>query len=451
MNRIADRLPRLSGVLFSSTESVPAVVLIGLMLLLAVAGGASHPDVSAQAIVRAGSAIALCVLVGFARPHRASRYWAPWLFLGALTALIVVQLIPLPQQVWANLPGHAALAGRLRDFELLRSPRPINLVPDKGLNTLFALIVPAAMLATLSCLNSRAEAMLLPLLILFALGSALASILQGTGAVGQSGLMNGNSASYSGLFANRNHQALLLSIGIATVLFWGQRGGLSRRRPRLWLASFAAILLALSIILTGSRIGIALGFLAIMSGATLGDAGRTRRPRRRYAAVALGLLVGGVSLGLALCWERANALGRFTALSPEDDIRFRSFVPAWELTRTYFPFGSGFGSFDAVFRMIEPLRLLSDRYLNHAHNDFLEFLLEGGAGAACLLILAAAWIVLRSCTAFSYGGRGEARLGVIIFALIALASLFDYPLRTPAMMAVLVIAGSWLARPACAE
>ena len=435
-------------VLFPANEWLSLAALFVLTLVLAVAGGASYPDVPAQVVVRGGAAIVLCILIAFGRPRGMLRYRPLWFFLLALSVLILVQLIPLPEGLWSRLPGHSSIAERFRDLDLPRPSRPINLVPDKGLNTLFAMIVPVTMLATLTCLGARGEAILRPLLIMLALGSAVAGLLQAAGAIPQSWLMNGNSANYGGLFANRNHQALFLSIGIAAALFWGQEKGRDVRRPRLWLACASTAILGLSILLTGSRVGIVLSLLAIMSGFAFGEAGGRSRPRHgRYLAAGLGLVLGGILVAFAIYLGRANAFDRLAALSAESDIRYRAFGPVWGLAKSYFPFGSGFGSFDAVFRNIEPIDLLRAKYLNHAHNDFLEFLLEGGVGAACLLAVAMVWVCRRGWPAFSSGGNRNARLGLIIIALVALASVFDYPLRTPLIMATVLLAGCWLAQP----
>ena len=448
MGRATSRIPIANHAQrFAAAERLPLAAFAVLMLVLASAGGASHPDVPAQAIARGGAALVLCLLIGFARSFDGSRYRSLWLFLAGLAGAVLAQLIPLPEALWAGLPGHAAIAERLRDLDLPRGPRPLNLVPDKGLNTLFALIVPTAMLATLSCLRSGGEALLRPLLVVLAIISALAGIFQAAGVIGPSSLTNENIADYGGIFANRNHQALFLSIGIAAALFWGLERGTDLRQPRFWYTFAAVITLGLSILLTGSRFGMVLGLTALVSGVAFGAVGSRDRRAHRGLAVLLSLTFAAALLAAAVYWGWANGFERLTTLSAEDDIRFRAVRPVWRLIEAYFPFGSGFGSFDAVFRMAEPVDLLGDKYLNHAHNDFLEFLLEGGAAAACLLLIALIWIARKARAAFSDVGASDARLGLIVLGLIALASVVDYPMRTPLMMAITVIAGCWLARP----
>ncbi|MCR5858291.1 hypothetical protein [Mesorhizobium sp. J428] len=69
-------------------------------------------------------------------------------------------------------------------------------------------------------------------------------------------------------------------------------------------------------------------------------------------------------------------------------------------------------------------------YINHAHNDFLEIILEGGLAAAALLVAYAVALSIR----WIYVGRAALqRLVILSIAFIALHSMVDYPLRTMAV------------------
>jgi O-antigen ligase len=117
----------------------------------------------------------------------------------------------------------------------------------------------------------------------------------------------------------------------------------------------------------------------------------------------------------------------------------------------FMPVGSGFGSFDPVFRGFEPDSSLDVRFFNHAHNDLLELAISGGAIALLLLAVFVVWWIVRSWAAFRpYRNRARsalvARAGAIMIAILFLASLVDYPLRTPLMAAIFAVAAAWLAR-----
>ena len=115
------------------------------------------------------------------------------------------------------------------------------------------------------------------------------------------------------------------------------------------------------------------------------------------------------------------------------------------------------GSFDAMFRIHEPLALLKPTYFNHAHNDFIEIVLD--AGLPGLLILLAAliwwgWASMRAWRSAGKNGTGKSdigksgamlpMLGSATLLLVLIASIFDYPARTPMIMAMVVLAAAWL-------
>jgi O-antigen ligase len=123
------------------------------------------------------------------------------------------------------------------------------------------------------------------------------------------------------------------------------------------------------------------------------------------------------------------------------------------LIQKYFPFGSGFGSFVEVFQLDEPLRYLKPTYVNHMHNDWLEILLTGGLPAVAILLFAIAGYLSTSVALFRRrdADRREvkmARLAAVLILILALASITDYPLRTPSMMAFLAVLCLWFTAPA---
>ena len=119
------------------------------------------------------------------------------------------------------------------------------------------------------------------------------------------------------------------------------------------------------------------------------------------------------------------------------------------------PFGSGFGTFTAVYPSFEPPQdVLDNRYVNHAHDDVLELWLEGGAMSLLLMAVFSGWLFMASTKIWRQAPADShaidvllARAATIVIPIIIVHSVFDYPLRTDAMMAVFALSCALLVEP----
>jgi O-antigen ligase len=427
-------------------ERLPACLFLIFVVMLCIAGGASRGDVLAQPLIRVTAVALMLVQVIAGRMPDIGRYRACAALLAAMIAIAALQLIPLPPAIWSAFPGRAIIA---------TSPlgaagwRPLNLVPDAGWNAHFSLLVPLCVLVLLSSLRPATVWRAQYLLIGAAIFSALLALLQASGSAPDNPVINGTTIDYAGLFANRNHQALFLAIGITLTWFWGAGSGRTWRDRRLWFAVCVILLLLASILVTGSRSGALLGAAAVVAGPIFGISRPRRGSARRvdrfvWPVVSLIILVGVVVLNTY--FGRAVSLDRASGLDLSTEFRLRSLAAVWEATKTYFPVGAGLGTFDNVFRIVEPFQLLEPTYFNHAHNDFLETVIETGVFGPIIFFCALGWAVRRVVAAGSqrWETARMVRLGLLIFGLVAAASLSDYPARTPMIMATLMIAGCWI-------
>ena len=92
--------------------------------------------------------------------------------------------------------------------------------------------------------------------------------------------------------------------------------------------------------------------------------------------------------------------------------------------------------------------LLSNTYLNRLHNDWLETALTFGVPGILFLVGALAYYIRRfSLLWFRMDGVRAAvamgRMASVIIAIFAIASMSDYPLRTPAMMGLAALVFVW--------
>ena len=78
-------------------------------------------------------------------------------------------------------------------------------------------------------------------------------------------------------------------------------------------------------------------------------------------------------------------------------------------------------------------------YVNQAHNDWAQLIIEGGAMAGLLAIGLFAWGAKRIAAIAAHRAlRADAIFWISIFAVVGAASLIDYPLRTPLFQLVSV-------------
>jgi O-antigen ligase len=422
-----------------------------LLVMLQIAGGASRAEMFGQVIVRAAAWLLLIVAILFGnRPDlRAGRPVV--LLLAPAVVLAVVQLIPLPPSLWMALPGRDLIA---QAAGLVGEPqpwRPWSIVPAATANAASSLIVPIAALWLTLSLSDEEHGRLPGLLLCFVLASTLVGLVQISSFTFDNPLINETPGTVSGTFANRNHFALHLAMGCALALAWSFGSG--RAHPSRGAVGLVIVLLfLLAILVSGSRAGMLLGCLAVVMGFLL-SVGRIRQAVARYPRwVFPALTAGGAAIIaflvlISVAADRAVSINRLFAADPGQDMRTRGLDTVLSMASRYFPFGTGLGAFDPMFRIHEPFHLLKPTYFNHAHNDFLEIVMDAGLPGLVLLVAALGWWGWASVRAWKAGSGPETalpKLGSAMLLLVLVASVVDYPARTPTIMAWAVIAAVWL-------
>jgi O-antigen ligase len=260
-----------------------------------------------------------------------------------------------------------------------------------------------------------------------------------------------------GPYVNRNHFAGYMEIVIPLTL--GQllaetpprRGSVSAKQRFLrWtsertsksvLLMFTAVFMAASLILTGSRGGLvsfagSMVFFAVMM--------RMKRTTRRkgsrlvLAFFCLGLIaavwIGGHSAFLSV--ERLEK----SIQEPSAEERVVLWKDSFRMARDYLPFGSGFSTFETVYPMYKTLQVQA--VFQHAHNDYLELLAEGGVLSVGLVIwLLYAWF---SETGAKWLKRHDpfasqmTLAGMTSVVAILIHSLSDFNMHIPANAIIIV-------------
>ena len=416
---------------------VPAYLLLCLLL-----GGASAAGFIANFMLQ----IASLPLIGWAiwqmvqeRPSAQIR--APLGLLAIFLVIALLQLVPLPPALWTVLPGRSAV---VQGYRLLGVPLPwlpLTLAPDVALSSILWLLPAFASLLGVVVLGAFRGRGIATVIVAVTLASVAIGALQVIGGSSAYLYRVTNYGVAVGFFANANHNATLLLVCMpflaalqATLL---KRSGSQRSASAIRLlvgAAYAIILVGL--LINSSLAGIGLGVpVALGSWLAFGN----QRPALRR-----GIVVATVVLSLAAVVTIVvgpfgnNLFG--TQTSNVELSRQTSFALTLRAARDYFPVGSGTGSFQPVYHMQEPLGSVTTTFMNHAHSDWIELLLETGLVGIAFAALFLAWWIVRVRAIW----RAEepdpfAQAAVIATAAIMLHSVVDYPLRTAALSAVFAV------------
>ena len=264
-----------------------------------------------------------------------------------------------------------------------------------------------------------------------------------------------NYGSAVGVFANRNHAAVLLATLFPMLAFFAASVAIrDAQQSKKWqlLASCIAIILVPLILVTGSRSGLLAAIMGLAGAAFIykmqhkvSDRSNTTYFFNVAAPVILVCLIF-----LTIYFSRAVAIDRFFYESALDNNRGDFWQAAVKQFWSYYPFGFGPGSFVAVYQVDEPLPLLEGPYLNRLHNDWLETALTFGVPGILLMFAGLSYYVRRSFILWMRmdGANSNVLLGrtaSVVIGILALASMSDYPLRTPALAGFAALALVWFA------
>ena len=232
---------------------------------------------------------------------------------------------------------------------------------------------------------------------------------------------------HAGFFANENHLALLYVICTPLIVAWFGKS----RWP--WLSLPVILGLVAVNFVVGSRAGVSLIILAAVLSYVYVLANRRMMLIVLLAAAALG----GWWLFARLGWSEDITPG-------ESGVNRMAFwLNTWKAIRDYWPWGSGFGTFVPVYAGYEQLEEIGRKYVNRAHNDWLELMLEGGLMA---MVLAGVLVLALLKRFFLNNSAAEQRASFLAVLFILIHSVVDYPLRTMAIAACAALLMAWIFR-----
>ncbi|WP_083508136.1 O-antigen ligase [Erythrobacter sp. AP23] len=430
-------------------------IVLGLLaLVLAFTGGASRFDAIQIVPLRTLSALFLVSSLFFLTKERLKAERALIILFVCFALIVVVQLVPLPPWLWQSLPQRANILRLDAVLGLEGAWRPLTLTPMRSWNVLGSLVVPAAGLFLAIAL--RASSLTL-LRIVTGLGvlNALLGLFQIV--MGRSSVFYfyevTNRGGAVGVFANENHAAVFAACSMLVVTLLGLR--VRKERSAVWerLIYPAAFFLILFVSLAGgSRAGFVAVIGAILVSMTM--LALSPRPRRGLHAeqsvgrwldqhprliLAIPVILVSLTAAAFLTLDRTPAFREILVRDSFEDLRWALWPVIIEMFEGHWVLGTGFGSFEQVYHIYEPSALLMPSYVNQAHNDWAQFIIEGGVLAGLLLTGLLVWMIKAIGTISLHRTRRvDSIFWMSIFAIVGAASLADYPLRTPLFQLVTI-------------
>ena len=419
------------------TDNLRRYLLPAYLFFCLVLGGSSQSIWGVLALRLVAIALIAWAAVGREqRDVRRDRFPIALLICGL--ALIVAQLVPLPPSVWTNFPRRELL---VQGFAGLGEPlpwQPVSLTPFLSLETFLFLLPPIATFLTVRRLREKGVTAAAVALLAGALANIFLGYLQlATGASSTSRWYlydQTNPGSAVGFFANHNHMGLLLVVALpflAVLALQSLRSSSTSRLPVTVFAGVTGLAIVVGIALNGSMAAVLLSVPVILATATLGP--RVSRFRAALLGIAAMALLGA-TIFLSTSPVQPKIAGENVS---SFESRQEIWGTTWSSIESSFPVGTGFGSFEKVYTTAEPLGSVTATYVNHAHNDYLELLLEGGLPMGLLIVAFFSWWAVRSVRIFASPFRdGLRRAAAISSGAILAHSVVDYPLRTTAIATV---------------
>ena len=430
--------------------TLAAAGFLGGCLLL---GGASAAGIAANAflqLVALGLIVALLWRRDFAVPDGAR---GP-LWIGAALLLVgLISLVPLPGGLGSGLPLRAELAEAFRLVGMAPPSLSGSLAPAWTLSSLLHLLPAAAMFLLVLYLPNQ-DRRLLPTVLLVVAGISVV--------LGAFQLMGGsdsplrpytvtNPTSPVGFFANVNHQATLLLCALPlTAVIAGRmatRRSRSKRSGGAIISLSIAIFFIAGIAISGSSAGYGLAVPAVVASFLI---------YRRTVAGRVGVAWWGALAAAALIFAFAGIQGPLSKENFEGDLNASHPSSRRVLTSTTveiikdsFPIGTGLGTFSTVYRRYEDPGKVTGTFANHAHNDYVEAVLELGLAGLLLILAFLYWWGRRAYSAWSrdFEGAALARAGSVMVGIILVHSIVDYPIRTAAIVAVFALGCALMVPP----
>lgn len=353
----------------------------------------------------------------------------------AIAVLLALQLLPLPESLWNGPSARLAIAADWQQAGVRVPAHRWSLAPAATEQGLWALLPALALFLSALVLEERQRRRLLQGVMALAAGNVLFAFFQaGLPAGSPLRLYQTFNAGFGGLFANTNHQAtsciigMVLAVGLAADARSRARYSGGQHYAGWGYFALAGVFL-LVVPLSTSRAGMAIALPALAAVLVMSGVIQFRQVRRH--PLAMGLTAGMLLLAMLGMWAAAGWMAVDLAEEQRHVMAAETLALGW----AHAPLGSGVGSFVPVFNAARPDAMQGAYYVNHAHNEYVQWWLETGV-LGLLLLVGVLGLVVVAGKRLLCGSRARLAAAAWVAVVAVLShSWADYPLRTLSLMA----------------
>mgnify|MGYP001793463712 CR=1 FL=1 len=425
-------------------------LLLAYILACSLFGGASRYWLEVHAILQVTAATGIALLIlSWPSETRLTRLKVPIGLLSSVLVLTTLQIVPLPSSIWTLLPGRELILEGYDSLGVEPGALPISLDLEASLQSIGYALTP--LFVILLAVRTGASS-LLRVVPVFLCGLGVISVLIGLSQVyaGQDLTLyfydNTNFGFPVGAFANVNHfgSLLLMIFPFAIVLFQQapkRRSDIGAQVSMMATALAVLLFLCIGIVAAGS-LAVYLMFVPVLIASLMSPQKGTKwgGGNRLLMAVLMGVIL--LVLIIVLSSPVLDGLG-VTGASDNPTSRQNMWLFTLNAIDTYWPLGTGAGTYESVIPQFEDQDTVSTRYIALAHNEFLQILVEFGVLGACLVIAGVIWfanlvrtIMFKKCVDSNHAFQRAAVMGMVVCLC---HSFVDYPARTPAIASILAV------------
>lgn len=298
--------------------------------------------------------------------HKASISTTISIFIFTVLNLLILYLLPLPTEVWLQLPGRSTYQEVITLLEQSNNPvkwHSLSLNTYASVQALLALLPPSAIfLSVLFLPLPKVYSLIWVFLILAALQGGI-GIIQYT----QTGYAHG-------FYANYNHYAALMGLALPLTIVSLTQASLLGRVQKLIFAGYgiATLLIFTGGFLSTSRAGTAGLFFGLFASIVI----VSQKLKEKYRLPLIITIFTSIIVFIVCIMIFLPT--RIATLSLWEDPRWPMFKQELIGILAFFPLGSGPGTFADTYAAFQPQDKIGWAFIQHAHNDYFELLFETG-------------------------------------------------------------------------